>query len=197
MQMKVVSIPICIDPLGGPNVGNWSMAKSQGNDMQEKVLQLLNASQKFLLPFAIKALAIQTFLIFGLRTFWFQFWNQGKWLSQTMLLSTNLRKQKYLLKMRGAAYSSCLLILRISIQLKSSGPTLKPKSELQSLFSQLFLRPLIMLFLCRVFNLIYYTWLRARAWALWKATYELCQIEDKHSPEALVQRGIIEDVMNG
>jgi hypothetical protein len=28
------------------------------------------------------------------------------------------------------------------------------------------------------------TWLRARAWALWKATFELCQIADKNSPES-------------
>ncbi len=31
------------------------------------------------------------------------------------------------------------------------------------------------------------TWLRARAWALWKATFELCQIEDKKSSEAKTQ----------
>jgi aminoglycoside phosphotransferase (APT) family kinase protein len=30
------------------------------------------------------------------------------------------------------------------------------------------------------------TWLRAKAWALWKATFELCQIADKNSPEALI-----------
>jgi aminoglycoside phosphotransferase (APT) family kinase protein len=40
-------------------------------------------------------------------------------------------------------------------------------------------------------------WLRARAWALWKATYELCQIKDKTSPEALFQKRIIDEVMNG
>jgi len=39
------------------------------------------------------------------------------------------------------------------------------------------------------------TWLRARAWALWKATFELCQIEDKNSPEALVQKKIIAEVI--
>jgi hypothetical protein len=27
-------------------------------------------------------------------------------------------------------------------------------------------------------------WLRARAWALWKVTFELCQIKDKNNPEA-------------
>lgn len=39
------------------------------------------------------------------------------------------------------------------------------------------------------------TWLRARAWALWKSTYELCQIEDKNSPEGLRHKRIIEDVI--
>lgn len=41
------------------------------------------------------------------------------------------------------------------------------------------------------------TWLRARAWALWKATFELCQISDKNSPEAGLQKRIINEVMNG
>ena len=41
------------------------------------------------------------------------------------------------------------------------------------------------------------TWLRAKAWALWKATFELCQIADKDSPEALIQKRIIEDVIDG
>jgi aminoglycoside phosphotransferase (APT) family kinase protein len=41
------------------------------------------------------------------------------------------------------------------------------------------------------------TWLRARAWALWKATFELCQISDKRSPDALFQKRIINEVMNG
>lgn len=40
------------------------------------------------------------------------------------------------------------------------------------------------------------TWLRARAWALWKATFELCQLEDKNGREALIQRRIIEEVVN-
>jgi len=39
------------------------------------------------------------------------------------------------------------------------------------------------------------TWLRARAWALWKATYELCQIEDKDSLDGFAQRRIIENVL--
>jgi aminoglycoside phosphotransferase (APT) family kinase protein len=39
------------------------------------------------------------------------------------------------------------------------------------------------------------TWLRARAWALWKATFELCQIADKNSSEAQVQKKIIDEVM--
>lgn len=41
------------------------------------------------------------------------------------------------------------------------------------------------------------TWLRARAWALWKATYELCEIENKDSPEARIQKRIISEVING
>ncbi|PPE03404.1 aminoglycoside phosphotransferase family protein [Holospora curviuscula] len=41
------------------------------------------------------------------------------------------------------------------------------------------------------------TWLRARAWTLWKATFELCQIADKNSPEAGLQKRIIDEVMNG
>lgn len=41
------------------------------------------------------------------------------------------------------------------------------------------------------------TWLRARAWAIWKATFELCQIVDKNSPEASLQKRIIDEVMNG
>lgn len=41
------------------------------------------------------------------------------------------------------------------------------------------------------------TWLRARAWALWKATFELCQIADKNSSEALLQKQIIGEVANG
>ena len=40
------------------------------------------------------------------------------------------------------------------------------------------------------------TWLRARAWALWKATFELCQIVDKNSDEADLQKRIIDEVMN-
>ena len=40
------------------------------------------------------------------------------------------------------------------------------------------------------------TWLRARAWALWKATFELCQIEDKNALEALTQKRIIDEVIN-
>jgi len=35
------------------------------------------------------------------------------------------------------------------------------------------------------------TWLRARGWALWKATFELCQIEDKNSRTSRLQKTII------
>ena len=37
---------------------------------------------------------------------------------------------------------------------------------------------------------------RAKAWALWKATYELCNIEDKNSIEAKKQLDIINDVLS-
>ena len=39
------------------------------------------------------------------------------------------------------------------------------------------------------------TWLRARAWALWKATFELCQVEDKDSSEAAMQKMVIADIL--
>lgn len=40
------------------------------------------------------------------------------------------------------------------------------------------------------------TWLRARAWALWKATFELCNREDKNDPESIKQKCIIEDILS-
>jgi aminoglycoside phosphotransferase (APT) family kinase protein len=40
------------------------------------------------------------------------------------------------------------------------------------------------------------TWLRARAWALWKATFELCQIVDKNSANVLLHKRIISDIFN-
>jgi hypothetical protein len=40
------------------------------------------------------------------------------------------------------------------------------------------------------------TWLRAKGLALWKATFELCQIADKNSPEAKMQKRIIDEVVN-
>jgi aminoglycoside phosphotransferase (APT) family kinase protein len=40
------------------------------------------------------------------------------------------------------------------------------------------------------------TWLRSSAWAFWKATYELCQIVDKNSNEAIVYKKIIDEVTN-
>lgn len=39
------------------------------------------------------------------------------------------------------------------------------------------------------------TWLRARGWALWKATFELCEMQDKSSAAALGQKRLIEDVL--
>lgn len=40
------------------------------------------------------------------------------------------------------------------------------------------------------------TWLRARGWALWKATFDLREIINKNSVEALRHKKIIEDVLN-
>ncbi len=40
------------------------------------------------------------------------------------------------------------------------------------------------------------TWLRARAWALWKATFELCQIKDQTGFDACVQKKIIKEVLH-
>lgn len=40
------------------------------------------------------------------------------------------------------------------------------------------------------------TWLRSKAWALWKATFELCQIQDKNSISALEQKKIIDGLTN-
>lgn len=39
------------------------------------------------------------------------------------------------------------------------------------------------------------TWLRARGWTLWKATFELTQLEDKNSDEAAIQQKIIEEAL--
>ena len=39
------------------------------------------------------------------------------------------------------------------------------------------------------------TWLRAKAWCLWKATYELCQIEGKNSNLAAIQKDIINQIL--
>ena len=41
------------------------------------------------------------------------------------------------------------------------------------------------------------TWLRTRAWSLWKATFELCQLNDKGSSEAELQKRIIGEVIDG
>ena len=40
------------------------------------------------------------------------------------------------------------------------------------------------------------TWIRARGWALWKATFELCQTKDKNTSYAIKQKEIITDVFN-
>ena len=40
------------------------------------------------------------------------------------------------------------------------------------------------------------TWLRAKAWALWKATYELCNSPDKINPYALKQKQLIKNLID-
>ncbi len=35
-----------------------------------------------------------------------------------------------------------------------------------------------------------------RVWVLWKATFEFCQIADKNSPEAKMQKIIIDEVID-
>ena len=44
-------------------------------------------------------------------------------------------------------------------------------------------------------NLDIDTWTRARGWALWKALYELSELENKLSTKAIEQKRIIEDVL--
>lgn len=39
------------------------------------------------------------------------------------------------------------------------------------------------------------TWLRAKAWCLWKATYELCQLQDLSSCAATTQKRIINEII--
>jgi hypothetical protein len=40
------------------------------------------------------------------------------------------------------------------------------------------------------------TWLRARAWCLWKASYELCNMADKTSFDALRQKQLIAEILD-
>lgn len=40
------------------------------------------------------------------------------------------------------------------------------------------------------------TRLRAKAWVLWKATFELCQVKDRDSAEAHLQKNIIDEVVD-
>ena len=40
------------------------------------------------------------------------------------------------------------------------------------------------------------SWVRARGWALWKATYERCNISDKENITATNHRHMIEEVLN-
>ena len=40
------------------------------------------------------------------------------------------------------------------------------------------------------------TWLRAKAWCLWKATFELNTIKDKNSSLASHQKNIIDQILN-
>lgn len=47
----------------------------------------------------------------------------------------------------------------------------------------------------REMNLDDNTWARGRAWALWKATFELCHMADKNSYEASLQKRIIDELI--
>ncbi len=40
------------------------------------------------------------------------------------------------------------------------------------------------------------TWLRTKVWALWKATYELCNLQDKTSFFALKNKSIIKELLS-
>lgn len=40
------------------------------------------------------------------------------------------------------------------------------------------------------------TWLRAKAWALRKATFELCQMKDLSTEKTLIQKDIIQKILN-
>jgi aminoglycoside phosphotransferase (APT) family kinase protein len=40
------------------------------------------------------------------------------------------------------------------------------------------------------------TWIRAKGWALWKATFELCHIKDRDSAPAMLQKNIISSLIN-
>ena len=39
------------------------------------------------------------------------------------------------------------------------------------------------------------TWIRAKGWALWKATFELCKTKNKASEYANSQKRIINDIL--
>lgn len=70
MLMKVALIPTCINPSDGPKEELKFLGKSQGNAMLVRVLSLPNVAQKYSLLFVLKALVIQTFLIFGSKPAW-------------------------------------------------------------------------------------------------------------------------------
>ena len=40
------------------------------------------------------------------------------------------------------------------------------------------------------------TWARARGWALWKATFELCNLTNKLSSDSMKHKCIIEEILN-
>jgi aminoglycoside phosphotransferase (APT) family kinase protein len=48
---------------------------------------------------------------------------------------------------------------------------------------------------CNEMNMDDDTWIRAKAWGLWKATFDLCEISDKHSSKSGDMIKIINDII--
>ena len=70
MLMKAALILTCINPSAGPKEELKFLGKSQGNGMLVRVLSQPYVVQKYSLPFVLKALVMQIFLIFGSKPAW-------------------------------------------------------------------------------------------------------------------------------
>ena len=68
--MKAALILTYINPSAGPKEELKFLGKSQGNGMLVRVLSQLYVVQKYSLPFVLKALVMQIFLIFGSKPAW-------------------------------------------------------------------------------------------------------------------------------